>query len=72
MINMKCFDNDEIEAVKLAIKCQLRKNKKVSDETFDNILEKVETFKCPEKTLPISKISELSLSERIKYARIMR
>ncbi len=72
VINMKCFNNNEIEAIKLAIKCELHKNKKISPITLESVLEKVQSFKCPEETLPISKISELPLSERIKYARMMR
>ena len=63
VINMKCFNDDEIKAIKSAIKCELRKNKKVSSTTLDSTLEKIEHFKCPEETLPISKISELPLSE---------
>jgi len=27
---MKCFDEKEIKAIKSAIKCELRKNKKIS------------------------------------------
>ena len=63
MINMKCFNDDEIKAIKSAIKCELRKKKKVSSATLDSTLEKIEHFKCPEETLPISKISELSQKE---------
>ncbi len=72
VINMKCFNEKEIKAIKSAIKCELSKNKKVSSATLDSTLEKIESFKCPEETLLISKISELPLSERIKYARMMR
>ena len=72
MINMKCFNDDEIKAIKSAIKCELRKKKKVSSTTLDSTLEKIEHFKCPEETLPISKISELPLSERITYTRTMK
>lgn len=71
MINMKCFDEKEIKAIKAALKCELRKNKKIST-LEDSILEKIEHFKCPEETLPISKISELPLSENIKYTRMIR
>jgi len=69
---MKCFNNDEIKAIKSAIKCELRKNKKVSSAILDSTLEKIEHFECPEETLPISKISELPLSERIKYAKMLK
>jgi len=72
VINMKCFNDDEIKAIKSAIKCELRKKKKVSSTTLDSTLEKIEHFKCPEETLPISKISELPLSERITYTRTMK
>ena len=71
MINIKCFDEREIKAIKAALKCELRKNKKII-HLEDSILEKVEHFKCPEETLPISKVSELPLPERIKYAKMMK
>ena len=68
---MKRFSNNEIKAIKLAIKCELRKNKKVSSTTLDSTLEKIQSFKCPEETVSISEITKLPLSERIKYARII-
>ncbi len=57
---MKCFDDDEIKAIKLALRCELRKNKK-SSIIEDDILEKVEHFKCPDKTISVDKIKNLPL-----------
>ena len=65
---MKCFNEKEIKAIKTALKCELRKNKK-SSILEDEILEKVEYFKCPTKTLHVSEMSKFPLSERIKYAK---
>jgi len=42
---MKCFNEKEIKAIKTALKCELRKNKKTST-LEDSILEKVEHSKC--------------------------
>jgi len=70
---MKCFKDDEIAAVKLAIKCEIRKNKKVSSATLDAVLEKIDHFKCPDKsTISVSEISKLPLAERIKYAKMLK
>ncbi len=71
MINMKCFDEEEIKEIKAALKCELRKNKKSSD-LEDSILEKVEHFKCPDKEFTVNQIKDLPLAERIKFARMIR
>ncbi len=70
---MKCFDDEEIKMIKKSLKCELRKNKgKKSIAIEDEILEKVEHFKCPEKTRSINEIKELPLKERVKFARMIR
>ena len=70
---MKCFDDEEIKAIKYALKCELRRNKtKKSSIIEDEILEKVEHFKCPEETRFINEIKELPLKEHIKFARMIR
>jgi len=70
---MKCFNDNEIKAIKSAIKCELRKNKKVSSAILDSTLEKIEHFECPDKsTISVSEISKLPLAERIKYAKMLK
>ncbi len=71
MINMKCFDEEEIKVIKAALKCELRKNKK-STILEDAILEKVEHFKCPDKEFTVNQMKNLPLSERCKLARMIR
>lgn len=68
---MKCFDENEIKAIKSALKSESRK-KKIISESVDIILEKVEHFKCPEKEFTVNEIKDLPLSERIKFARMIR
>jgi len=71
---MKCFDEDEIKAIKSALKCELRKNKNKNKKlsTIENeILEKVEHFECPEKILSVNEIKKLTLKERVKFARMI-
>ncbi len=69
---MKCFDEDEIKSIKQALKCELRKNKKSKVITEDEILEKVEHFKCPDKIVSVDEIKKLPLKERIRFARMIR
>ncbi len=68
---MKCFDEEEIKIIKAALKCELRKSKK-SSIIEDEILDKVNHFKCPDKELTINEIKNLPLSERVKFARMIR
>lgn len=68
---MKCFDEKEIKAIKTALKCELRKGKK-SSLIEDEILDKVQHFKCPDKEITVNEIKNLPLKERIKFARMIR